>query len=125
MLRGGPHRRRRGPPGGWPLDRVLVGVGTLRTMRELFHRQRGPAPNPLRAWDLALRTAVSVQGAADSLRRLEREGLLEVFPPADPGGAARYRLDAMHPLHASLAHLIETERRMVPRPKPYASQEGR
>ena len=33
-------RQRRGlrpePEDGWPLDRLLVGVGTLRTMRELF-----------------------------------------------------------------------------------------
>lgn len=113
------------PPGGWPLDRVLVGVGTLRTMRAIFHRQGGRDPDPLRAWDLALRANVSVQGAADSLQRLEREGLLEAFPPADPGGAARYRLDATHPLHRPLARLVETERRMVPRPKPYASPDGR
>ena len=113
------------PPGGWPLDRVLVGVGTLRTMRAIYYRQGGRDPDPLRAWDLALRANVSVQGAATSLERLERETLLEAFPPLGPGGARRSRIDPTHLLCGPLARLFEAERRMVPRPKPYASPDGR
>lgn len=125
MLRGGRSGNRRDPQGGWPLDRVLVGVGTLRTMRQLFHRQRGPEADPLRAWDVALHTSVSVPGATDSLERLEREGLVEVLPPKGPGGASRYRLDALHPLHGRLNQLFQAERRLVPRRRIFASRDRR
>lgn len=111
-------RRRRGlrrdPSGGWPLDGLLVGVGTLRTTRELF-RWDGE-PGPVRAWDLALWSGVSPQGAADSLERLNRLGLLKVFPSGHPMRATAYRLDWSHPLVSPLDHLFKTERTMVPRP---------
>jgi len=60
------------PPGGWPLDKVLVGVATLRTLREVF-LQRGV---DLRAWDVTQSCGVSPQGAADALDRLARAGEL-------------------------------------------------
>lgn len=110
----------REPPEGWPLNHVLVGVGTLRTLRELFHRQDPPGRSPLRAWDVALRSEVSVQGAAESLERLAKAGLVEELPPAASGRASRYRLNPHNPLTPPLARLFQVERRMVPRPRPIA-----
>lgn len=115
------------PPGGWPLDEVLVGVATLRTLRELFRRQGGPHPpdpEPLRAWDVALRSPVSVPGAAASLERLEASRLVTALPPRTTAGAERYRLDPAHPLLLPLGRVFEAERRMVPPPRPYARFDG-
>lgn len=116
-------RRRRSlrdPPGGWPLDRLLVGVATLRTTRELFRQAREwPADCP-RAWDLALKTGVTPQGSALSLERLHRSGLVHAVPSDRPGRADGYRLDRSHPLAKPLARLFEAERVMVPRPRPFA-----
>jgi hypothetical protein len=116
------------PAGGWPLNHVLVGVGTLRTLRELYRRQHAssfPDPDPVRAWDLAQRAAVTVQGAANSLERLEEAGLVQAFPPRRHGGAARYRLDPSHPLVPPLDRLFRTERRMLPPHRPFARRKWR
>lgn len=117
------------PAGGWPLNHVLVGVATLRTLRELYRRQHRSSPNPdsdpLRAWDVASRAAVTVQGAANSLERLEKAGLVQSFPPLRHGGAARYRLDPSHPLVPPLGQLFGAERRMVPPHRPYAPRQRR
>lgn len=95
------------PPDGWPLDHLLVGVATLRTLRELVRgRSRG------RAWDLSLRTGVTAQGSADSLARMERLGFVYTVP-ADPSSAPRYVLDRSHELHTPLAELFAAERELV------------
>lgn len=98
---------RREPPDGWPLDRLFVGVATLRTTREMF--LQGYARS-LRAWDLALWSGVTAQGSAEALARLRRLGLVAVFPPDGPGHAPRFRLDPDYPLLAPLAALFEAER---------------
>lgn len=103
------------PIDGWPLDDVLVGVATLRTMRELF-RQHGEAPREgPRAWDLALRSGVSAQGAADSLERLERAGLVRELARERPWRAHGYRLKRHHPLVAPMRRLFEAERSVARR----------
>jgi len=99
------------PRGGWPLDKVLVGVATLRTLREVF-LQRGV---DLRAWDVTQSCGVSPQGAADALDRLARAGLVETIPSPGPGYARSYRLDPSHPLAPSLGELFSEERRVAPR----------
>lgn len=112
-------RRRRGlrrdPPGGWPLDRLLVGVATLRTTRELFILDPEWSNGSPRAWDLSLRTGVSPQGSADALERLRRLGLVHVLDPTRPGRAPGHRIDWVHPLATPLARLFEAERIMVHR----------
>jgi hypothetical protein len=95
----------RDPPGGWPLDQLFVGVATLRTTRELFRQS-----DDVRAWDLALRTGVTPQGTTDSLRRLERLGLVRVFPAWADGHAPSFRLDQSHYLVALLGRLFHAER---------------
>lgn len=112
-------QRRRGlrpnPVDGWPLDDVLVGVGTLRTMRELF-RQHDEAPREgPRAWDLALRSGVSAQGSADSLERLERAGLVTALARERPWRARGYRLKRHHPLVVPMRRLFEAERSVARR----------
>lgn len=109
-------RRERGirlpPGGGWPLDRVLVGVGTLRTFRELALRQGPygyPAERVLRPWDVALWSGVSAQGASDCLKRLHRAGLVVELPPESSGAAHRYRLNVKHSLCPSLIRLFQRE----------------
>ncbi len=103
------------PMDGWPLDDVLVGVGTLRTMRELF-RQNDEAPREgPRAWDLALRCGVSAQGAADSLERLERAGLVRALTRERPWRARGYRLKRHHPLVVPMRQLFEAERSVARR----------
>lgn len=111
--------RRRGlrpdPLDGWPLDDVLVGVATLRTMRELF-RQHDEAPRQgPRAWDLALQSGVSAQGSADSLDRLERAGLVTALSPERPWRARGYRLERHHPLVVPMRRLFEAERSVARR----------
>ena len=106
----------REPVGGWPLDRVLVGVATLRTIRELFEQERYGL-GPPRAWDVALRNGVTPQGAADSLERLHREGFVERIPSRRIGRAHSYRLDRRQPLVPALGRLFATERRTSPWPR--------
>lgn len=101
------------PVGGWPLDRLLVGVGTLRTMRELFHQDERWSGGSCRAWDLALWTRVTPQGASKSMKRLAREKLVRTFPSRVRGRAPTYRLIRSHPLTPPLAHLFEVERQTV------------
>ena len=106
------------------MNHVLVGVGTLRTMRELFRRQVGVGRFPLRAWDVASRIPVSLPGAANSLERLERVGLVEALPPRRPGGAPQYVLDPSHPLVEPLSDLFAVERGMMPPHRPFARRRG-
>lgn len=99
------------PIDGWPLDRILVGVATLRTIRELL-RQAAAYDSSVRAWDLSLRSGVSPQGSANTLERLRREGMIGVVP-SDPGCAARYAL-LEHPLVQPLRSLFADERAAYP-----------
>ena len=100
---------RREPPGGWPLDRVFVGVATLRTLRELFTLEESPGVYPNRAWDVALWSGVTPQGSADALDRLHRVGLVQCFRPDRIGEARSFRLDRDYPLAAPLARLFAAE----------------
>ena len=93
----------RDPPGGWPLDHVLVGVATLRTIRELFCHG-----DVQRAWDLSLRTGVSPQGSANTLSRLRELGLVKAYE-GDPGQARWYCLDREHYLVEPLGWLFAAE----------------
>lgn len=111
---------RREPDGGWPLDDVLVGVATLRTIRELFRQdeedRREVAFASLRgarAWDLALWNGVTPQGSANSLDRLHRAGLARELPPNRPWRAHRYRVDWSHPLARPMGRLLVTERKLA------------
>ena len=98
------------PPDGWPLDRILVGVATVRTIRQLIREEQEPHGRvPNRPWDLALWSGVTPQGTANSLKRLEREGLARSYP-APPGHARPYRFDRRHPLASEFRWLFEEER---------------
>ena len=99
------------PIDGWPLDRILVGVATLRTIRELL-RQASSYDSTVRAWDLSLCSGVSPQGSANTLERLFREGLVDVLP-SDPGCARLYGL-VEHPLVQPLRNLFAREREAYP-----------
>lgn len=107
-------RTRRGlrpePRDGWPLDGVLVGVATLRTMRELF-RQLAEPTDPPRAWDLALWSGVTPQGSIDAMDRLHSAGLVVELPPSAPHRAPAYRLDPGHVFVDPLTRLFEIERK--------------
>lgn len=96
------------PPDGWPLDRLLVGVATLRSIREFL---RAPGSSR-RGWDLHLRSGVSVQGSTYALERMEREGLA-FRVVVDPWSAPGYGLDLDHPLVPALRKLFEDERASV------------
>lgn len=114
---GGTRRRglRPDPMTGWPLDEVLVGVATLRTMRELIRQSdRAPLEGP-RAWDLALQNGVSAQGSANSLERLERAGMVTALTPERPWRARGYRLKRGHPLVVPLRRLFRAERSVARR----------
>ena len=101
------------PADGWPLDRVLVGVATLRTLRELIRQDAEDRGLPPRAWDLALRNGVSAQGSANSLERLSEARFVTELTPTRPGRAPAFRLDRGHPAVAPMARLFEAERSMV------------
>ena len=109
-------RKRRGlrpePPDGWPLDDVLVGVATLRTMRELFRQEADPEASCPRAWDLALWSGVTPQGSTEAVRRLVRARLVSEVPSGRPRRAAGYRLDRLHPLVPPLSRLFALEARV-------------
>ena len=100
------------PMDGWPLDRILVGVASLRTIRELLWQAVSPHGYVVRAWDLSLCTGVSPQGSANTLERLYREGLVGVAR-SDPGSALRYGL-MEHPLLEPLRCLFADERDAFP-----------
>ena len=100
------------PMDGWPLDRILVGVATVRTIRELLRQAVSPRLYTVRAWDLSLCSGVSPQGSANTLERLYREGLVRVVP-SDPGCARRYAL-VEHPLLRPLGRLFADEREAYP-----------
>lgn len=112
MGRRGPGRTglRPEPPDGWPLDHVLVGVATLRTIRELVRQEDGGISAPPRAWDLALWSGVTPQGSAESMDRLLEASLVRAIPSSRPHRAAAFRLYRQHPLVASLVALFEAER---------------
>ena len=106
---------RREPADGWPLDRLFVGVATLRTTRELFLLDRWQPGAPQRPWDVALWSGVSPQGSADSLERLHRLGLVRMVSLGRAGRAAPwYRLQGSYPLFEPLARLFEAERALKP-----------
>ena len=100
------------PMDGWPLDRILVGVATVRTIRELLRQAVSPHAYTVRAWDLALCSGVSPQGSANALARLHREGLVRAVP-SDPGCAHRFGL-VEHPLLRPLGQLFAAEREAYP-----------
>lgn len=100
------------PMDGWPLDRILVGVATVRTIRELLRQAVWPGGYAVRAWDLSLCSGVSPQGSANTLDRLHREGFVRVLP-SDPGCARRYDL-VEHPLLRPLGRLFADEREAYP-----------
>jgi hypothetical protein len=100
------------PIDGWPLDRILVGVATVRTIRELLWQCVTPHGYAVRAWDLSLCSGVSPQGSANTLERLRREGLVDVLR-SDPGSARRYAL-VEHPLLEPLGWLFSDERKAYP-----------
>lgn len=117
-MTGAPRSGLRGrPEDGWPLDRVWVSVAAVRSTRELFHQKARGFPEPVRAWDLALWSGVSPQGAGSALRRMERIELVEATPPDRPGRARGYRVVPTHPLAAPLTSLFRAESIMVPRPR--------
>jgi hypothetical protein len=91
---------------------VLVGVATLRTIRELVRQEEGGTSDPPRAWDLALWSGVTPQGSAESMDRLVKAKLVRVIPSSRPHRADAFRLDRGHPLVASLDTLFEAERAM-------------
>ncbi|HKK07763.1 MAG TPA: hypothetical protein VKA44_02645 [Gemmatimonadota bacterium] len=127
MARISPRRRGLGfrPPEGWPLDDLLVGVGTLRTLRELIRREReerrragaGRRPEatstgliaPFRPWDVALTCDVTPQGATKVMDRLHRLELLRRFPAERYGRADGFLLDRSHPMAPGLVRLFEEE----------------
>jgi hypothetical protein len=74
------------PMDGWPLDRILVGVATVRTIRELLRQAVAP--------------------------HAYREGLARVVP-SDPGCARQYAL-VEHPLLRPLGNLFADEREAYP-----------
>ncbi len=99
---------RKEPTGGWPLDKVLVGLATLRATRELF--RQGWDGAAVRPWDVALWCGVSPQGATNALERLHQIGLLAKLPPGSWWGGPRYRLEREHPLYDGLSSLFADER---------------
>lgn len=101
---------RREPEGGWPLDQLFVGVGTVRTIRELFRQEQEPFTSPARAWDLALWSGVTTQGTVYCLERLHRLGLARIASPGGPDRAASFRIDRSHPMYLPLARLFQAER---------------
>lgn len=103
------------PRDGWPLDGLLVGPATTRTIRELFRKHAERGAEPQRAWDLALWSGVSPQGSGNSLDRMEQFGLVVASAPGRPGRGREYRLDRSHPLARPLEHLFAREWAMVRR----------
>jgi hypothetical protein len=111
-------RGRRGlsavPEEGWPLDRLLVGVATTRTLRQLFGTRNRPLLGlPVRAWDVALWSGVTPQGCTHCMKRLAEAGLLQSVEPRKPWHAATYRIEHGHPLTEPLSLLFRTERRLA------------
>ncbi len=109
---------RREPPGGWPLDRLFVGVATLRTTRELFRQSQELHWEPLRAWDISLWSGVTPKGSTDSMNRLARLHLVTVVTPGTrgrPQRAPEFALDETHPLVAPLNAIFAAERSLVRR----------
>lgn len=103
--REGPARRAKAVE--WPLDGILVGVGTLRVLRELFSGR--PRWWGSRAWDLAGWCGVTTQGATRALERLEETGLVFRSESPEPGRACSWWLRRKHPLYEPLRALFEAE----------------
>lgn len=102
--REGPTRRPLGFE--WPLDGILVGVGTLRVLRELYVGE--PDDFGHRAWDLAAWCGVTTQGAGKALERLGTVGFVYPSDPP-PGRAPSWWLDRGHPLCRPLGDLFRAE----------------
>jgi len=92
-------------------------VGTLRTLRELLFQTRRDRAYLLRAWDTALWSGVTPQGAIKSMDRIERCGLVRRLPSGRRGRADAFRLVPAHPLVPPLVGLFEAERLMAPLPR--------
>lgn len=107
----GPTRRPRAER--WPLDGVLVGVGTLRVLRHLFRDVDLFPTGEVRAWDAALHAGVTPQGAAAALERLARAGLVVRLPVWSRTNGQVYRLDPRHPLVDPLRELFAIESQTV------------
>lgn len=121
----GGYRRR--PDGDWPLDDVLIGVKSLRTLRELMrqeNQERRRPPSPRRPWDVALWCGVTPQGSAEILDRLHRLGMVERFPPSARGRARRFRLARKHPLVAPIERLFDDEWVLICRRRRAALEES-
>lgn len=111
-------RGRRGlspyPVDGWPLDSLMVGAATTRTLRQLFGPRGGPLRDaPIRAWDVALRSGVTPQGCRHCMERIADAGLLRPVAPAKSWHAATYRIECGHPLVGPLATLFRVESRLA------------
>lgn len=103
------------PVEGWPLDRVLVGVATLRTARQLLrpHRLRDANVAWVRGWDIAMWSGVTPQGSRHAMERLRSAGILKTASRASYHQAERFMIDAYHPLTRALELLFDAERRTV------------
>ncbi|MGI9039488.1 MAG: hypothetical protein ACR2GQ_11620 [Gemmatimonadota bacterium] len=119
-----PRRRRRSsvgrglahePAEGWPLDRVLVGVATLRTLRQVVrpHRLREANVDWVRAFDISLWSGVTPQGSRHAMERLRSAGILKTASRAHFGRAERFMIDAYHPLTRAFETLFEAEQRAL------------
>jgi hypothetical protein len=64
----------------------------------------------MRAWDIALWSGVTPQGAAVILERLREAGIVEIAILPGRGRAAEYRLTREHPWHDAFHHLFTAER---------------
>jgi len=97
------------PENGWPLDRLLVGVATLRTTRQLLRPVGALRGGSVRAWDIALWSGVTPQGTRGCMERLERVGLVREVARAKSWHATTYRLVERHPLVEPLLTLFRAE----------------
>ena len=102
------------PVDGWPLDGLMVGAATTRTLRQLFGTRGRPSRDePIRAWDVALWSGVTPQGCRHCMERIAAAGLLRPVAPAKSWHAATYRIECGHPLVGPLATLFRVERRLA------------
>jgi hypothetical protein len=97
------------PESGWPLDRLFVGVATLRTTRQLLRPTGVLRGGSVRPWDIALWSGVTPQGTRYCMERLECVGLIREVPRGKSWHATTYRLVDRHPLIEPLSNLFRTE----------------